>query len=394
MSPVTRKRLFDALRLLLCVAALWFVMRGVTLNDQIVLRENDQIKVGQVIEVDAEELTWEEIDGQRVTIPIGSLSIDKHGRPLISYGLRSTWQNSRKELLLLAVLIHFPVIFLQAARFKWMVEAQRIALSYWDSLKLSFAGNFLNFVTPLGSNAGDVFKAYFLALHTAQKTEAVTTVFLDRVVGLCTMVLVTAGIVTLAPDSGPLAVVRPYILLMLGIGIVAMFAYFAPPLRRLIPVGLLDKLPMADQIRRIDGAARTLMKQKKVVLACVLITFLLQVWAIAAYFTVAVALEMHANLSNIFDYYACFYTGVVVQSLPGPPQGLGTVELTYRFFFDRFGSPSQIVCLAFGIRMVGLICALPGVLVTMTGAYRPRGAVEHAVLREPAATRPDGPKSI
>jgi len=28
---------------------------------------------------------------------------------------------------------------------------------------------------------------------------------------------------------------------------------------------LLDKLPMADQIRRIDGAARSLIKQKKVV---------------------------------------------------------------------------------------------------------------------------------
>ena len=38
--------------------------------------------------------------------------------------------------------------------------------------------------------------------------------------------------------------------------------------------------------------------------------------------------------------------------------------------------------------------SLPGVLVTMTGAYRPRGAAEHAVLREPAATTPDGPTSI
>lgn len=374
MTPAAKKRWFDGLRLLLCVAALWLVMRGVTLNDHVTLVAQEQIKSGRVIEISAEQITWEEPDGRRAQIPLAAIAADKHGRPLISYGLLTTWQNSRKELLLLAVLIHFPVIFLQAARFKWMVEAQRIALSYWESLKLSFAGNFLNFVTPLGSNAGDVFKAYFLALHTAQKTEAVTTVFLDRVVGLCTMVLVVAGITTFAPESGPLVVLRPYIILMFWIGMVAMVAYFAPPLRRLIPAGWLDRLPMADQIRRIDGAAKTLIKEKRVVVACVLITFLLQVWAIAAYFTVAVALKMRADWSNIFDYYACFYSGVVVQSLPGPPQGLGTVELTYRFFFDRFGSPSQIVCLAFGIRMVGLICALPGVLVTMTGAYRPKGA--------------------
>jgi len=393
MTPAAKKRWFDVLRLLLCVAALWFVMRGVSLNDQVVLAEGKHVKVGHVIEIGPETLTWEELDGQHVEMPLTAVAADKHGRPLINFGLKTTWQNSRKELLLLAVLIHFPVIFLQAARFKWMVEAQRIALSYWESLKLSFAGNFLNFVTPLGSNAGDVFKAYFLALHTAQKTEAVTTVFLDRVVGLCTMVLVVSCITTFAPQSGPLAVVRPYILLMLGIGVAGMCAYFAPPLRRLIPTGWLDKLPMADQLRRIDGAARTLMREKKVVLACVLITFLLQVWAIAAYFTVAVALKMHADWSNIFDYYACFYTGVVVQSLPGPPQGLGTVELTYRFFFDRFGSPSQIVCLAFGIRMVGLICALPGVLVTLTGAYRPKApesvsANPNHAKQELAPTRP------
>lgn len=379
MSPVARKRLFDVLRLALCAAALWLVMRGVSLHDQVTLREGGEVRVGRVVEAGAEALRWEDRDGGVTEIPLSEVARDAQGQPRIRYGLKTTWVYSRTGLLLAAVLIHFPVIFLQAARFKWMVEAQRIALGYWDALKLSFAGNFLNFVTPLGSNAGDVFKAYFLALHTAQKTEAVTTVFLDRVVGLCTMVLVTAGIVALAPEGGPLAVVRPYVLGVLALGVGGMAAYFAPPLRRLIPAGRLEQIPLGGQLRRIDAAARTLARQKKVVAACVLITFLLQVWAIAAYFTVAVALKMRADAGNVLEYYACFYTGVVVQSLPGPPQGLGTVELTYRFFFDRFGSPSQIVCLAFGIRLVGLICALPGALVTATGAYRPRETAEAAL---------------
>lgn len=367
------------LRLALCAAALWLVMRGVSLHDQVTLREGGEVRVGRVVEAGAEALRWEDRDGGVTEIPLSEVARDAQGQPRIRYGLKTTWVYSRTGLLLAAVLIHFPVIFLQAARFKWMVEAQRIALGYWDALKLSFAGNFLNFVTPLGSNAGDVFKAYFLALHTAQKTEAVTTVFLDRVVGLCTMVLVTAGIVALAPEGGPLAVVRPYVLGVLALGVGGMAAYFAPPLRRLIPAGRLEQIPLGGQLRRIDAAARTLARQKKVVAACVLITFLLQVWAIAAYFTVAVALKMRADAGNVLEYYACFYTGVVVQSLPGPPQGLGTVELTYRFFFDRFGSPSQIVCLAFGIRLVGLICALPGALVTATGAYRPRETAEAAL---------------
>ena len=63
-----------------------------------------------------------------------------------------------------------------------------------------------------------------------------------------------------------------------------------------------------------------------------------------------------------------FATGAVVQALPGPPQGLGTVELAYRYLFAAYGSVAQIVCLALGIRLMTLLCALPGVLVLLTGA--------------------------
>jgi uncharacterized membrane protein YbhN (UPF0104 family) len=93
-----------------------------------------------------------------------------------------------------------------------------------------------------------------------------------------------------------------------------------------------------------------------------------------AYFTVAVALGLRADITNIQEYYAYFYTGTLIQALPGPPQGLGTVELAYRYFLAPFGSPSQIVCVAFAIRLVALTCALPGLLVTLTGSYKPRDA--------------------
>ena len=70
-----------------------------------------------------------------------------------------------------------------SARFVWLLRAQGIYIGYWEGIKLTYAGNFFNFVM-VGTTGGDLFKAFYVAQHTRYKLEAVTTIFLDRVVGL------------------------------------------------------------------------------------------------------------------------------------------------------------------------------------------------------------------
>ena len=155
-------------------------------------------------------------------------------------------------------------------------------------------------------------------------------------------------------------------------GIVAIIIYLLPILRRrFVPQTLLAKLPMYDQLQRMDRATRTLASKPATILAAVGITVFLQALAICAYCIVALALTIEAPLNRIHEFFAYFYTGVVVQALPGPPQGLGTVELTFRYLFADYGSPSQIICMALAIRVIVLVCALPGLFVTLTGSYKP-----------------------
>lgn len=373
MTPRIRKRLFDALRIVVCVAALWIVVRGVTIRDHVVLVDGTDL-VGDVIR-DADTVEIRIVNGETRVVSRAEIAIDEDGAARITFGLRTAWRNSTKSLLLLAVLIHFPVVFPQALRFQWLLAAQDITVGYWECVKLSFAGNFLNFATPFGSHAGDLFKAYFASLHTEHKTEAVTTVILDRFIGLGSLLLVVAAITAFSPAQSRLAVLRPYMFGMIGMGTVAAIAYLSPVLRRrLVNVTWLNRLPILHQLKRVDKTARTLMSRRGTLVAAILITIGLQALALAAYFVVAVALAMDAHAGNVLEYYVYFYTGTLVQTLPGPPQGLGTVELAYRYFFAAFGSPSQIVCMAFAIRIVALICALPGLLVTLTGSYRPQAA--------------------
>lgn len=370
MTATVKKRLFNVLRLAICVAALWFVLRGVTYYDRVKLA-NGQELLGTIAS-DAETVYVTAASGETLNIPLGEVARDEDGELFIQYGLATAWRTSSKMLLLLAIVVHFPVAFPLALRFKWLLAAQGIRVSYRECLKLTFAGNFLNFATPLGSHAGDAFKAYFASLHTQHKTEAATTVVLDRIIGLGTL-LAVAAIITLMAPGDRLAVLRPYVLGLLVVGAVGAAAYFSPLVRKYsLPDSWLARVPALLHLRRIDDAARRLAGRGKILVGAVFLTVLLQALALTAYFIVAVALALEAPLSRYFEFFAYFYAGTLVQALPGPPQGLGTVELTYRYFFSPYGSPSQIVCMALAIRIVVLICALPGLLVTLTGAYRPK----------------------
>ena len=151
-----------------------------------------------------------------------------------------------------------------------------------------------------------------------------------------------------------------------------------------MPRTWLSRLSIFHHIQRIDNAATTLARHKGTLLWCVFLTVLLQGIAMAAYFTVAIALALAANAGNALEFATYFYTGTLIQALPGPPQGLGTVELAYRYFFAPFGSASQIVCMALAIRLVVLTGSLPGLLVTVTGAYKPI----HPASDRPAADAP------
>lgn len=389
MDPRNRKRWLNALRIVLCVVALLIVVQGITIDDHVALKDAEQDLVGTVVG-ETGPVVVRTPDGELHSVPLEEVAVDKQGEPRISYGLGTAWTRSDKWLLLLALAIHFPVVFPQTLRFQWLLRAQGIRVDYWKCLKMTFAGNFLNFVTPFGSHLGDVFKAYFVAQHTDHKTEAVTTVFLDRLVGLGSLLLVVALITTLSPSDSRLAGFRPYMLGMLGAGVLASIAYLSPALRRhLLPRAWLERLPIAGQLQRIDRTARALAESKSTMVGAALLTIFLQALAVGAYFTVAVAIGLDAGWHNVQEYYTYFYTGVLIQALPGPPQGLGTVELAYRYFLAPFGSPSQIVCVAFAVRVVALTAALPGLLVTLTGSYKPRNvaSIEEAAEAIPSANK-------
>jgi len=389
MAAGSRKLIFTGLRVVVCVAALGWVLRSVTWYDRVTLPDG---RSARVLERDVHRMFLEYDDGRSEHVPIA-------GAPDIQLGLKSVLRDSRKGHLLLSVLIFAPVPFLQSLRFLMMFRAQDVHLSFSECTRLCLAGNFLNFVA-LGSTGGDLVKAYYVCRHTDRRTEAVTTVMLDRIVGLTGMVALVGLCILLLSDDPRLRMFGSASAVFLAAVLVASMLLVSEKARRLaeclasaiLPRGVASESDPAgpvrrgvrwfvDTMRRVDQTTQRLIRHKPMVIGSLLCSMVLQLIAMVAWQAIVYALHMPWSLSRVGDYFAYLGSGCVVAAVPITFQGIGTVEAFYKeFLTGPNATVSQVLCLAMAVRLLQLVWSLPGVLVAMTGVYR---------AEEPAAAAAD-----
>jgi uncharacterized protein (TIRG00374 family) len=96
-----------------------------------------------------------------------------------------------------AILCFLVCLTVAAWRWRMILVAHGMPLSMWRALELYFIGHFFN-AFMFGAVGGDLVKVFFVAKAIPHKrTEAVTTVFIDRLVGLLALVALAATVVIL-----------------------------------------------------------------------------------------------------------------------------------------------------------------------------------------------------
>ncbi|MBN3040795.1 MAG: flippase-like domain-containing protein [Candidatus Omnitrophica bacterium] len=94
----------------------------------------------------------------------------------------STFKNSNKTYLLLAVLVFFPCYLIGVARWRYLLAAQGIKSAWSDVFYAFFCGLFFNLFFP-SFVAGDLFRAVSISRRYGQKKEAASSVLMDRFSG-------------------------------------------------------------------------------------------------------------------------------------------------------------------------------------------------------------------
>jgi len=96
-----------------------------------------------------------------------------------------------------AVISFFVCMAMCAWRWKLILDAHDMHLPFWRAMELYLIGQFFN-AFMFGSVGGDLVKVFFVAKAIPhRRTEAITTVFIDRLMGMLALVALVAAVVVI-----------------------------------------------------------------------------------------------------------------------------------------------------------------------------------------------------
>jgi uncharacterized protein (TIRG00374 family) len=281
--------------------------------------------------------------------------------------------------LLIAVLLVFVDRTLMA--YRWLVLLRPVTGDSRPSLpvvmRIFFVSTFVGTFLP-ASVGGDAVRAYSLTRHAVSGAAAVASVFMDRVLGVLSILMLAAAglflIVDLATD--PLVLVA--LLLTTAVcALVALIVFSQAAVRwahrilALIPFESLQRLArmLVDAIRRYSSAHGDLAN----VLAG---SVAVQVLRVLQGYYLGQALGITVPLATYFAFIPII---LLVMLLPITVNGIGTSQAAFVWFFGRAGVPGAAAfTLSVLFVALGIVGNVPGAFLYATGRPRVSGVSDGA----------------
>jgi uncharacterized protein (TIRG00374 family) len=237
-------------------------------------------------------------------------------------------------LLIAGMSLFLACLTICSKRWQILLEAQGIHVRFSRIIELYFIGHFFNSLLP-GATSGDILKAVYLARETPdKKTEAITTIAADRLIGLVALVALTVVIMViqlqffLKYQETKLALI---IFLALLAGIVAGAAVvFGRNLfekwsffRRIE-----ERTALGVILKKIYSALHSCIKSPAVLAKATILSLLNHVIFILSSFLIGRALEIPLNFGA---YMTVFPIINAIAALPLTPGGIGTRDMAAVF---------------------------------------------------------------
>lgn len=210
-----------------------------------------------------------------------------------------------------------------AVRWRLLLGVQGIHITFLESLRLTYIGWFFNNWMP-GGTGGDLVKAWYIARRTHQKAEAVTVVFLDRLIGMVSLAVLGAAAVLATLSDERVRAARIILAVFLGLAAAGGWIFYSRRLRRLVRLDrLLARLPVGHVVARVDQALFIYRHHKGTVALSVAYSWAAQAASIFAIYFLATGLGSAGRLVQFFVNMPIIFIGWALIPVPG---GFGVAE--------------------------------------------------------------------
>ena len=331
------KNIFINLIKLLIVAGLvYYVLSNIQWNDTVTHLDSqgqtERVVVGEIIgDWDTPTVQFQRSDAAEI------LQIERHDSSArVSPGLFTYFQNLDLFYFCIGLLCFFASIIFSAVRWWWLLGANNLNVSLFDSIRYTWLGLFFNNVIP-GQTGGDVIKAIYIARRcSSDRVPAFLSVFVDRVLGLTSLALLAAIAVTFYTERFMEIAAAIWSFLLVGAVVVSIF------LSRRLRTGiglkhLLQKLPAKVQslLKEVDAAIFHYRSHKTGIatwLALGIVNHIVSVSGVVMFGSaIGVGVPVH-------EYFVLVPVIIIVSAIPIAPNGWGIGEALYAKLFGTYGA--------------------------------------------------------
>jgi len=205
-------------------------------------------------------------------------------------------------------------------------------VSFFYLLKLYLIGTFFNNFLPT-SIGGDSYKIYKLGQKIGSTTHAFTATFLERFIGMLTLILLSIYGFFLFSSTDMLT-----LLLTFGIVIISFLTFLIYyPKYNFKPKYLAKFFGILD---KIHDSFQRYFKLPKIIFLSFILSFMVQFSAIFSQFFVFRSLGVFLPIDfSFFSFPLIFISGYAIPSL----NGIGSQEVLYQTFFTQIGLNSAVI---------------------------------------------------
>ena len=266
-----------------------------------------------------------------------------------------------------------------------LLRSQSIFIRFWAAVRLYLLGWFYNNFMP-GSVGGDLLRAWYVTRHTDKKFEAVLSVFVDRVIGLSSTLVIAVffyalflrdkGLeITSSGQGGLLNSMAQYksvffwavVIITVILGILMLHKKSRSMLLKVCSYFRQAGLRI---ILKFRDAIVIYCKKPLTILLAFGLTLFLQMLTITAFWLLGRNMGIQAPV----EYYYVFFTLTwVLGAVPVSIGGAVVVEGMLTYLFSTFAGVAEEAAFALALcqRAVWMLVSLPGAVIHLVGAHLP-----------------------
>jgi len=262
-------------------------------------------------------------------------------------------------LFVFAILLSIANTVVSAYRWRVLLNTKRINISLKNATVLYFIGSFFNNFLPT-SFGGDAVRAYEFSKSSHNVEDTVTSVFMDRFIGVVTLIPIVLFAVLIGPNVIRSNNILLSILLLVLACFVSILILFNKEIAKRLSFFIKPFLSnrWVDKTRGFYDAIYSYKEYKRELKYSVLISFVYQAVNIFAIVLLALSLNLRIPVIYFFVFIPII---TVVAMLPISINGFGVQDGSYIFLFNEIGvTTANALSMSILTHVLRLSCGLVG----------------------------------